>query len=99
MKLGVEQILSGKDGVNQFGISGYDWFFMELENNHLSKLDGTKRNLSIVEKYDEEAQVYIIYQLSVVNEDAANNLIKELNLDFDSLSLSDDYQKEIKKQI
>lgn len=99
MAYSLKGILESKNDTNNLGLNGYDWFFMNLENNYVSKLDGVKRNVSIVERYDKEAQVYIIRQLAVMNTDAANDLLKELKLNFDDLSLSDELEDEIKQDI
>lgn len=80
MDLTIENILEMKHQTNNLGVNSYDWFFMDLENNHLSKLDGAKRNVSIVEKYDKEAQDYIIHQLFYINKNAANELMIELKI-------------------
>jgi hypothetical protein len=84
-----------KNHENNLGVNSYDWFFMELENNFLSKLDGTKRNVSIVEKYDKEAQDYIIHQLLYINKTAASELKDELKIN--EPFVSDENYKYIKK--
>lgn len=76
----VEGIIDMKNYTNNLGVNVYDWFFIELENNYVSKLGGTKRNIPIVEKYDEEAKAYIILQLFYINKNAANELMKELKI-------------------
>ena len=91
----IENIVEMKNHTNNFGISSYDWFFNELENNHISKSDGAKRNVSIVEGYDEEAKAYIIHQLFYINSDAANELKKELKID--EPFVSDENYKHITK--
>ncbi|MFD2209368.1 hypothetical protein ACFSMW_06560 [Virgibacillus halophilus] len=76
----IEDIIEMKNHTNDFGINIYDWFFNDLENNYISKLNGTKRNVSILEKYNKEAQSYIIHQLFYINKDASDELMKELKL-------------------
>lgn len=76
----IETIKELKNHTNNLGVNSYDWFFKDLENNYISKMDGTKRNASTVKKYDEEAQAYIIHQLFYINERAANELMKELRI-------------------
>lgn len=78
----VKDIVKLKEEENQFGVDAYTWFFNELENNHLSKLDGSKRNVSMIKLYDfdKEAIDYIIHQLFIINQDAASELIDELGL-------------------
>ncbi|GGP16209.1 hypothetical protein [Oceanobacillus neutriphilus] len=76
----VEDIIEMKNHTNNLGVNVYDWFFTDLENNYISKLNGTKRNVSIVENYDEESQAYIIQQLFYINKNAADELMKELKI-------------------
>lgn len=47
MKLTLNHLLDMKDNTNNLGINVYQFFFMNLENNFLSKGNGTKRNLDI----------------------------------------------------
>lgn len=77
----VESIIEMKNHTNNLGVNSYDCFFMELENNYISKLNGTKRNSVFVENYNEEAQNYIIHQLFYINENAAQELMKELKIE------------------
>lgn len=81
MAMTIETIVEMKNQTNFLGVNGYEWFFADLENNHLSKRDGAKRNASVVESYDQEAQAYIIHQLFYINEEAARELMAELNID------------------
>lgn len=81
MGMTIEQIVEMKKETNFLGVNAYEWFFADLENNHLSKQDGAKRNASIAEAYDKEAQAYIIHQLFYMNEDAARELMTELHIE------------------
>lgn len=58
----------------------YEWFFRTLEDNALSKADGTDRNVSLVDGYDLEAQAFIVHQLYRLNEDAAADLMRALGI-------------------
>lgn len=80
MSQNIGNIIEMKNHTNNLGINSYDWFFNVLENNYISKLNGTQRNLAIAEEYDEEAQAYIIHQLFYINEAAASELMKELEI-------------------
>lgn len=93
----IDKIVSWKNDVNQFGINGYVWFFNELENNYLSKMDGTKRNASLLEDYNEEAQNYILMQLYYLREDAAVELMKEIGIN--EPSVSKENEKHIEKNM
>ena len=53
---------------------------MNLENNWVSKVDGTKRNATVLKGYDEEAQNYILVQLFYIQEEAARDLMLELGV-------------------
>lgn len=77
----IESIIEMKNHTNNLGINVYEWFFNDLENNHISKLNGAKRNLAIANEYDEVAQAYIIHQLFYINQDAARELMEELKID------------------
>ena len=91
----VESIIDMRNHTNNLGVNAYEWFFMDLENNYISKLDGTKRNVSILERYNEEAQVYIVLQLFYINKDAANELKKELKI-VDTFVSNENYKHIIK---
>lgn len=91
----IKRIIEMKNETNNLGMNVYDWFFNNLENNYLSKLDGNKRNVSILEGYDLEAQTYIIHQLFNINEEAAQDLMKELEIE--QLFISDENAKHINK--
>lgn len=82
MSKNVKEIVQWKEDKNQFGIDGYTWFFIELENNYLSKINGTQRNASIIKTHDfeKEAIEFIIHQLFIINQDAASELIDEMEL-------------------
>lgn len=82
MSLTVENIVEWKQDKNQFGIDSYTWFFNELINNYISKMNGAQRNAQMISMHDftTEAVDYVIYQLLVINSDAANELIAELKL-------------------
>ncbi|PZL77500.1 hypothetical protein CI088_01485 [Enterococcus plantarum] len=82
MSNSVKEIVKWKEDENQFGVDGYTWFFGELENNYLSKLNGTQRNVDMIKMYDfdKEATEYIIHQLFIINQNAASELIDELGL-------------------
>lgn len=54
--------------------SRYHYFFEDLMNNYISKVDGLERNIVILKGFDKEAQDYIIYQVYVLNEELANDL-------------------------
>lgn len=82
MSNSVKEIMKWKEDKNQFGIDGYTSFFTELENNYLSKLNGTQKNVNMIKMYDfdKEATEYIIHQLFIINENAASELMDELGL-------------------
>lgn len=80
MLLTIENILEMKNHENNLGVNSYEWFFMNLENNWISKTNGTKRNKAIIEGYDYEAIHYIIVQLHYVSNEAALDLMKELGM-------------------
>jgi len=95
MAITVEIITEMKNHTNDFGVNSYDWFFGNLENNYISKINGTKRNVTVIENYDEEVRDYIICQLNYINADAANELMKELKIDEPFVS-DENYQHIIK---
>ncbi|MPM69675.1 hypothetical protein SDC9_116623 [bioreactor metagenome] len=80
MVLSVEDIIEMREDTNEFGISGYQWFFNILENNYISKMNGTDRNTHILKDYDRKAQEFIIRQLLHINSDAAYELMKQMNI-------------------
>lgn len=82
MSLNVSDIVGWKEEKNQFGIDSYTWFFTELEDNSISKLNGAARNASMINRYEfeKEAVDYILNQLFIVNEDAAKELMGELDI-------------------
>ena len=80
MKLTLKHILDMKEHTNNLGINVYQFFFMNLENNFLSKMNGTKRNLDILKDYDKETQEFIILQLAHVREEATVELMNELGI-------------------
>lgn len=79
----VESILEWKNDKNQFGIDSYVWFFIELKNNSISKLNGAERNATMIKQYDfdKEAIDFIVHQLYIIDQNAAKELINELQLD------------------
>lgn len=76
----IETIVEMKNYTNNLGVNSYDWFFMDLENNYLSKLGGTKRNASILKDYSKEVRDYVIQQLFYINSNAARELMSELEV-------------------
>ena len=80
MVLSVEDIIEMREDTNDFGINGYQWLFNNLENNYISKMNGTDRNTHILKDYDREAQEFIIHQLFHINSDAAYELMKKMNI-------------------
>lgn len=80
MKKDLNHLLDMKEHTNNLGLNVYYFFFMNLENNFLSKANGTKRNLDILQEYDEETQEFIILQLAHVREEAALALMNELGI-------------------
>lgn len=93
MKLTLNHLLDMKDNTNNLGINVYQFFFMNLENNFLSKGNGTKRNLDILEDYDKEAQEFIILQLAHVREEAAVAIMEELGKN--RISIAEDNQQHV----
>ena len=80
MKQNIESIIKTQGHENQFGIDVYEWFFNEFENNYLSKINGTQRNVNIINEYDDEAKQYILYQLSIINKEASKELMNRLGI-------------------
>ena len=80
MKQNIESIIKTQGHKNQFGIDVYEWFFNEFENNYLSKINGTQRNVNIINEYDDEAKQYILYQLSIINKEASEELMNRLGI-------------------
>lgn len=80
MALTVKDIIDMKNHTNNLGINVYDWFFNDLENNHISKMNGTERNVSILKGYNEEAQAYIIQQLYYLDARAATELMNKMEI-------------------
>lgn len=39
--------------------NAYVFFFRNLENNYISKINGDERNKAIISEYDDEAQAFI----------------------------------------
>ena len=93
MKQNVESIIKTQGHENQFGIDVYEWFFNEFENNYLSKLNGTQRNVNIINEYDDEAKQYILYQLSIINKEASKELMDRLGIK--EISIPEKYKKYI----
>lgn len=93
MSLGIADVVEMKNHTNNLGINGYDYFFMDLENNFLSKLNGTERNLGILRNYNKEAQEFIILQLAHVREEAAAELMNKLGIK--RISIAKENQKHI----
>ena len=93
MKQNVESIIKTQGHENQFGIDVYEWFFNEFENNYLSKLNGTQRNVNIINEYDDEAKQYILYQLSIINKEASKELMGRLGIK--EISIPEKYKKYI----
>ena len=93
MKQNIESIIKTKGHENQFGIDVYEWFFNEFENNYLSKLDGTQRNVNIINEYDDEAKQYILYQLTLINKEASKELMNRLGIK--EISIPEKYKKYI----
>lgn len=96
MNKNIENIISMKKETNNIGINAYEWYFSNLENNHISKLDGTSRNASMIEHYDIETKTYIITQLFYINKEAAIDLMKHLNIE--KLDVDETYYNHIEKQ-
>lgn len=95
MKQNIESIIERQGQENQFGIDVYEWFFNEFENNYLSKINGTQRNVNIINEYDDEAKQYILYQLSIINKEAAKALMDRLG--FKEISIPEKYKKYIRE--
>lgn len=93
MKLTLNHLLDMKDNTINLGVNVYQFFFMNLENNFLSKGNGTKRNLDILKDYDKEAQEFIILQLAHVREEAASALIGELGIH--KISIAEENQRHL----
>lgn len=93
MKLGLSHIVEMKDHTNNLGINAYDFFFMNLENNFLSKSNGTERNLGILKDYDIETQEFIIVQLAHVREEAAAELMRKLGIK--KVSVAEENQRHV----
>lgn len=93
MKQNIESIIKTQGHENQFGIDVYEWFFNEFENNYLSKINGTQRNLNIINEYDDEAKQYILYQLSIINKEASEELMNRLGIK--EISIPEKYKKYI----
>ena len=93
MKQNVESIIKTQGHENQFGIDVYEWFFNEFENNYFSKLNGTQRNVNIINEYDDEAKQYILYQLSIINKEVSKELMNRLGIK--EISIPEKYKKYI----
>ncbi|WP_026828211.1 hypothetical protein [Exiguobacterium artemiae] len=81
MKMTIEQILEMKNHTNNLGINSYDYFFNNLENNSISKVDGVKRNAAIAKEYNDEAKAYILHQLFYLNQEATSDLMAKLKIE------------------
>ena len=93
MKQNIESIIKTQGHENQFGIDVYEWFFNEFENNYLSKINGTQRNVNIINEYDDEAKQYILYQLSIINKEVSKELMNRLGIK--EISIPEKYKKYI----
>lgn len=80
MKKTIKDIIEMKKNKMSPFENQYIWFFQNLENNAISKSNGVKRNVTVLNDFDQEAQEYIIHQLYIMNKQAASDLIGELSL-------------------
>ncbi|MDY0394803.1 hypothetical protein RWE15_10455 [Virgibacillus halophilus] len=60
----IEDIIEMKNHTNDFGINIYDWFFNDLENNYISKLNGTKKKCFNLGKVQQGGS--ILYNSSII---------------------------------
>ncbi|WP_312728795.1 hypothetical protein [Enterococcus sp.] len=74
----------------------YQVFFMNIENNLISKSDGEERVKIDLADFDDEAKSYIILQfLKADKEDLGEELMDILNLSMRSIKLDESYLEDM----
>ena len=93
--LTVDDIIALKDLEHPpFGTS-YNWFFVTIENDLISKLNGADRAKHFLRNYDYKAKLYVVHQFMKVNDELANDLFRVLDLDTENTLLENKYVDEL----
>lgn len=73
----------------------YKWFFLNIENDLISKSGGKERVKSFLSGYDYQAKLYVVHQLMEINSAIGNQLFDVLELDRENTFLDENYTQEI----
>lgn len=75
----------------------YIWFFLNIENDLISKFDGENRVKIFLSDYDYKAKLYIVHQFVVINYELGKQLFSLLEIDNDNTFLETKYSDELLK--
>jgi len=74
----------------------YRWLIMRIEDDLISKLDGADRVKQMLKDYDEQAQLFIISQISLIGKpELAMEIASIIKFDFEKTTLGGEYTKEL----
>lgn len=91
----IDDIIEMKNGESDMFGTTYTWFFVTIENDLISKLDGQNRVKFFLKDYDYKARLYVVYQFMKVNPELGNELFQVLELNVDNTFLDDKYFDEL----
>lgn len=74
----------------------YNWLFMTIEDNLISKSNGSERVRQMLSEYDALAKVYILHQFIRLDEEGiVRDLLSIFQIDIENIVLEDKYVNEI----
>ena len=86
--------MKGVDNI-PFGTQ-YEWLFLTIENDLVSKSNGSERVKQLLADYDEMAKAFIIYQFMHIGEEhIADELLSIFSLNLKEYALEDEHKKEL----
>lgn len=93
--LTVDDIIAMKNQKNSPFGNRYTWFFMNIENDLISKSNGPNRVKSFLSDYDYGAKLYVVHQFMRTNDVLASDLFHILELDVEDTFLENKYVDEL----
>ena len=91
----VEDIIAFKEQEHPMFGNSYNWFFMTIQNDLVSKLNGSVRVKDFLSDYDYKAKLYVVHQMRKINHELAYELFLALDLDSENTFLENKYVDEL----
>lgn len=92
----INDVISMKKKKNRHFGTQYRWLIKNIENDLISKSNGSEKVPQLLSDYDETAKVFIVHQfMNIGEEQLARELLSALEIDVENTLLENKYVDEL----